>query len=391
VNRPVRPRSRISRRFRAFIGWQAALVLVGFSFATFATDAAAQTTKRPQIIGIEAGFGGTYKIGCWTPIAVTLAGGTEATVGFLEVIAPDGDGVPVHYYSDASRPIQVFARNTETAIVFARFGRSDATIRVRYHPRSQRTVERTFTDFDSEAKIDPIAATDFLVVSIGSQVAHPKDFGYRDQQEPRLITTVIADVVKLPPRWYGYEGVDALVIPTGRPELLRSLLPGSARHAALKQWVELGGHVVLSAGVNAPEILDDQSPFAWMVPGRFEKMVPLRSSDPIIEFADSEGTALDIDTKVPKLTDVVGRIEAYAGNDPADLPLVIRSPLGLGEVMFIAVDLDLPPIGTWRRRGDVVAQRVEPCRPQNTRLAIDEERRSNLDDDAARIGPFGSH
>jgi hypothetical protein len=51
---------------------------------------------------------------------------------------------------------------------------------------------------------------------------------------------------------------------------------------------------------------------------------------------------------VPQLVDFDGRVEAFGrGND---LPLVLRSARGLGELVFVGLDLDDPPLVDWRGR-----------------------------------------
>ena len=45
-----------------------------------------------------------------------------------------------------------------------------------------------------------------------------------------------------------------------------------------------------------------------------------------------------------------GKIEAHE----ADLPLVIRNPQGLGQVVFVATDLDRGPIRDWSDRSLLV-------------------------------------
>ena len=54
----------------------------------------AQPSRPPQIVGVDVGFGGVYKVGMWTPVSVVLRGGSEPASGRLSLIVPDGDGVP---------------------------------------------------------------------------------------------------------------------------------------------------------------------------------------------------------------------------------------------------------------------------------------------------------
>ena len=59
--------------------------------------------------------------------------------------------------------------------------------------------------------------------------------------------------------------------------------------------------------------------------------------------------------RVPRLADVQGMIEAQE----ADLPLVIRTPRGFGQILFVAADLDRPPLDKWPDRPMLVAKLLD--------------------------------
>ena len=58
----------------------------------------------------------------------------------------------------------------------------------------------------------------------------------------------VSDVERLPTQWYGYEGVDAVILSTSRPEIYAKLTANDARVQALDQWVRMGGRLVLCVG-----------------------------------------------------------------------------------------------------------------------------------------------
>ena len=60
---------------------------------------------------------------------------------------------------------------------------------------------------------------------------------------------------QLPTDCCGYEGVDAVILSTSRPEIYRRLSADDAQVQALDQWVRMGGRLVLCAGSAAEEIL----------------------------------------------------------------------------------------------------------------------------------------
>jgi len=81
----------------------------------------------------------------------------------------------------------------------------------------------------------------------------------------------VADIDRLPTHWCGYEGVDAVILSTSRPEIYRKLATHSAVVQALDEWVRMGGRLVLCVGARAEEILAADAPLGRFAPGRLEK------------------------------------------------------------------------------------------------------------------------
>ena len=157
---------------------------------------------------------------------------------------------------------------------------------------------------------------------------------------------------RLPTRWEGYEGVDIVVISTSNPKVFAEITPNDDRVEALEQWVRMGGKLVLCAGSHAAEALQTSAPLGEIRsrtlprngaprgarrPGR-----PLpRAANPIPPPKTGEKTELP----TARLT------TCKAKSRPAGpTPLVIRSPRGLGQVVFVATDLDRGPISDWNDR-----------------------------------------
>jgi hypothetical protein len=82
-------------------------------------------------------------------------------------------------------------------------------------------------------------------------------------------------------------------------------------------------------------------------------MVPLRQTTlTMLEtYAEASESILPAGAvRVPKLALAQGRVEAFDGYSPGDLPLVVRSPYGFGEIVFLALDFDRPPLAGWSGR-----------------------------------------
>ena len=91
-------------------------------------------------------------------------------------------------------------------------------------------------------------------------------------------------------------------------------------------------------------VLASTSPLAKLAPGSLDSLLPRVPSAPLETYSESPepfaGAGGRFLVDVPKLTDVRGKIAAYAGTGPRDLPLVVHRPHGFGQVVFVASDLE---------------------------------------------------
>jgi hypothetical protein len=84
----------------------------------------------------------------------------------------------------------------------------------------------------------------------------PEEDNTLDSKGP--LRFVSADSVdQLPARWFGYTGLDLIVLTTGREEFIKSLIEDqTGRKEALAEWVRRGGRLVISAGRNQQFVKD---------------------------------------------------------------------------------------------------------------------------------------
>ena len=326
--------------------------------AQAAPDGNAPATKsKPAFVAASVGLGNVYKLGCWTPVEVVLRGGKVSETGFVTITVTDTDGVPTTVRTSPSRPVRVDPGQTTPVRLFIRPGQTNSPVSAQFVVDGKGRAKRKFYvsyEPDEESIAGGLPATNQLLLCFGSsldlaELLHPW------QRNPDLLQTKIAHVdqaAQLPTEWYGYEGFDTVVLTTSDAELYRPLQQDSRRLIALQQWVERGGRLVVFCGEEAPELLADGGPLAELVPGRYERQVPLRQAHPLEVFSGSSkslpGGRLDL--RVPQLVDVRGEVLAFAGSKATDLPLLVRAPQGLGELIFAAVDIDRPPFRDWAGR-----------------------------------------
>ncbi|RIK78761.1 MAG: hypothetical protein DCC67_11305 [Planctomycetota bacterium] len=336
---------------------------------------AAQSSARAEIGPLRIGFEGAYKLGCWTPLEVELRN-VGAAAGVVEVIATDAEGTPVAVTTKFERPAGNAPQEPHHARLFIRPGQDGAPLTVRLRDaRGQELASRTYFPGADADFASGLPATNRLIVTVGAS----RGLGELVEGESSAVDALATRAVRarsaadLPSEWYGYEGVELVVLSTAQPAAFDGLSANDSRIAALKRWVELGGRLVIFAGSREPRLLEAGSPLAPLLPGQFDAIVPLREAQPIetyvgtatadIGAAGGPASAIvsgeQFQLPVPRLVEVQGRILAHGGPNPSDLPLVVRSTVGLGEITFAAVDPDAPPLADWSGRTNLLRQALQ--------------------------------
>ena len=342
---------------RGLVGLRGLLRLFGLlGLLTLPAIGWAQDGDVPEIVGVQVGLGGYYRAGTWTAVRVTLRGGSRAASGQISLTVPDGDGVPSRATTPAEQPCLVPAGERRTFDLYTRFGRVRSRLDVEFRAEGG-TARRVFTAADQPGQGQfPAAVANHrgLVVTVATDSLGVEEaFNLLRLPPPdQAVVGRLEDAAQLPTQWYGYEGIDALVLCTSQPKLYADLKPDGPQAAALEQWVQMGGKLILCVGSRGGEVLRDGTLLARFAPGRFQKMVPFPQTDALEAYAGSSVPVPDSaggrhELRVPHLTQVEGTIEARK----LDLPLVIRQARGFGQVVFLAADPELPPFRQWSERG----------------------------------------
>jgi hypothetical protein len=331
-----------------------------------AADSGPALATISRISSIQLGIGGVSKIGRWTPLVVTISNADGADGIRVEATTLDIDGTPVKTFSSDGASMKSVAGDLKRGTVFIKPGRPHAGIAIRAIAESDATItSRTFYPADiatEDAFRTPSNATTRIVAVCGTDDlltdVFPRSRGGASESSTSIRAARVDKLTDLPSAWQGYDAVDTVVVLGTQLKAFEGLTIDSPQITALTKWVELGGRLVLFSGANAERLIGAKAPFYDLAPGRLEDIVPLRQSIALETFAGSNaiiGTG-QIELRVPKLSNVRGRALAFRGQDPADLPLVIRTRRGLGEVTFVAVDPDVAPLASWPGRAGFVRQ-----------------------------------
>jgi len=341
--------------------------LLLLSLVAVAARAEAEATASVEIAGVRVGIAGRYKPGLWTPVEVTLQGGSRPVAGRVSLTVPDGDGMPSRVFAPSGQPQQVPAGEQVKVSLFARFGRVRSELAVEFRTADRLHARRSFAAGDSPDFPPAILSGQELILAIG-----PKTPGGQhllgtaveaaiallgQKAEEKAVVAPLTDCEQMPTQWYGYEGIDLVVLSTSDPEVYSSLGPSDPRITALDEWLRMGGRLVLCVGNEAETVLKPGAPLARFSPGKLEKMVWLRQAAALETYSGSRvpiSTAAGgrIELHVPLLADIEGSIDA---GDP-NWPLVVRRAYGFGQIVFVAFDLDRPPFSAWEGRGRLVGR-----------------------------------
>lgn len=334
----------------------------------------ASEAPRASIDAIHVGFSGRdgvgyYKVGYWTPVEVTISAGSQDVRGDLEVVVPDGDGVPTRV---VERDVTAAAAK-KSVRVYVKFGRPHAPISVVLRGAADGPVlaERTFSADEVPAamgaKTKSGAAN--LILELGSAVEFGSAIRFNEEGDPEETAVVhLDDAAQWPDRSYGYDGVDLVVLTTGDSKVFQQA--PTAAFDALDRWLRLGGRLLISVGKNGSELLGPGKPLQRFEPGTFDRTTNEGAQKLVTELENFAGTSEPLDVAESSggaratLTSTLlqkprGRIEASTDpSHPENAPLVIRAPTGFGETIFFAADLDLPPISRWKARPELLAALV---------------------------------
>jgi hypothetical protein len=357
-------------RFLTRLAWTA-LGIIALIVAGPGREARAQEKPKGVILeSFHVGFDDRYKMGYWTQVEMTFVHDGPDFIGMVTLSVPDEEGAECTVMT--SRPV-TFQPGLRTEVrLYVKPGNENPTMNLAVFNSSGKRMYRR----EIRANYEPTPRRHQSAMSSSSELllGVGPDAGLRDLTQKffpkgvpncEVAVAQLDDIAHLPTRWYGYDGINAVILSTSQAEIYRGLTSNSARFEALDQWVRMGGRLVVSIGSSADELLRDGGPLARFIePARYEGLVPLRdlraletfseSTSPIALGGEREGPrdASQRTIMVPRLANVTGIVEATH----EDVPLVARIPHGFGEVVFLAVDLDQSPLRKWQDRELLLAR-----------------------------------
>ena len=361
-------------------------------------------TVAAEAYDLRVGFDGVYRTGSWTPLTVSFpatagsgpsAAGPQALAAWVE--DPDGQ-----FVRSPEVPITRDADGNALARLTVRFGRPNGRVLIETVSAAVSDASRgspSMTDarelFELPAVEQsllpaPIPATDTVMLVLGDLPASERAsrlMAREDGTRPRVVTIkpplTTADAAgasSLGRTAHDFDGADSIIV-CGRtvgafePEVLRGV----------DDWVRQGGQLILTAGVSAIELGQEDSLAADWLPGPVSKLVPLRRGNAIETFSRASrplDKAAIAGLSVPLFHDpqnIAGVVEAFEGRGPADLPFVVRRAHGLGTIVWVGLDLDRDPFRDWSGSDSLLVETLRGRRAARDAGRTGETARGTLD------------
>ncbi|GAK58411.1 hypothetical protein U27_05385 [Candidatus Vecturithrix granuli] len=281
----------------------------------------------PVSLEYVLGFQGYFQLNAWTPLTVVLENRGRAMDGRLEVIVTSGS----EYLGDVRQT--PFALDVELPYNSSKLCAFTIPIETFTHDLLIRLRQNEELILSQTINLRPHYTTKALAVVVD------------DKTSPDFLSVLPDDLLAvnvrprfLPETWYGYDGVELLIM---NAEMIQSLR--DRQFQALQEWIKRGGALVTAGGVNYGAFSDK----------RTARLLPLRITGlkQVTELASLQGFCghtlsspepfLILDVNIPDATAIV---------QEASLPIIHQRAFGTGNILFLAFDFQNPPFSRWPQR-----------------------------------------
>ena len=320
-----------------------------------------RASNSPAVTAVrleQVGFDGYYKLGRWTPAVVRVEAAAPSAMR-LVARAPDPEGCP----TAIPYPARLDTAGTHAVRALFKNGRIGGrpAFEVVELDADGHPVQTLPVPLTEDAAIRPaLPQSAFLVAVLGDSAGFDEapDSGPGASGSPVAVAVARLDSAgHLPTAAAAFESLDVLIV-------ARDYDLEETRSAAVRQWVQLGGHLIVAVGADVAEYAES-SLGRWISGGSVggggdgsggdEAPLPLAAAEPVtlreltaLESFSGQRIPIEISRRdgVPAASFDPGRGTVIV-RGRGDLPLVTRAPYGFGRITIIAVDVHRPPVSEW--------------------------------------------
>lgn len=351
---------------------------IGFCFSPEVQAAESPVTSATLE---RVGFGGRFKVGQWTPLVVRVEN-DRACQAELQVEVADPDGNRTVWTED----FPLDAAGTHRLAMLFQAGRLNVSLRPRVVVRSDSGEDEWTVPVSAgegeAAQLSHKALTHavLLVGTLGEPGGLP-DEGESDgtilneNRVPVFVTAIenpeeLTVISERDPKAAftnanGLEALDTLIL-SGRYDLSEN------QSEAIRTWVTLGGHLILSVGsewetYRASPLADwisNEAPSGETRPFRITGTTPFLRLDNLESFAGGNPEPIEINRQSPVVTVKVEHGQEVETLVPApNGSLIARSAYGMGTITLVGLSLSEDPVRSWSSLPQVMAKLLWDERP----------------------------
>ena len=331
-------------------------------------DSTLAQSKRPVeikaiSIGFPVGDSSRWRIGDWNPIYVQLQAGKDnldPREYQLETQSVDADGAAGRFRS-AFPSMQ--AGETRIALTYAYVGNASGTVTVRviHNGRAVQTLTKTAP---ANGVVEP-SETLVLTLQARATVLQKALEEAKKPNQDNFEMDRFAHIDRvdfLPDRWFGYEGVDVVILPTSK-DFTEALLEDKIRFQALVEWVHRGGRLLMFVGRNYQTVTS--------LPG-FKQLINCQITGTsiipqLVNVRNWASTAVNQvameRVEVAAIKPGPGAVVLVSEGKP-ETPIVLQSPAGRGRVLLVGFDFDSGPFTKWSAQPDFWKKTHEILKPK---------------------------
>ena len=270
------------------------------------------------------GFNGFFKLNSWTPLNIVINNNGKAINSDLEVVIRSGseffgDVRDTTYETHVDLPANSNKLYSFTIYI-------DSFI----HPLSIRLIENGKQIISTSINLRPYYKEKNLIlfpVNQGLSDIFPK---FDDHVEP-----VIPRVQFLPETWYGYDGIESIILKASDLSEFRE-----NQFSALTSWIRSGGYLILSGDINYGSFSNEH--VQNLLPLKIKRVKNLTELKSLEDFC---GRALLSKIPIPIIEADIEGAEVLLKQD--DITIILQKKVGFGKIIYTGFDLQSAPFIEW--------------------------------------------
>jgi len=271
------------------------------------------------------GFNGVFTLNTWTPVTIIITNDGKQFKGELQVISTSGN----EYQKNINE--SKYRQHIEIAPKSKKVFSKTILISTYAHPLKIKLFNRGTLISSKSINLRPFYTDKQLFLILANHL--PNDI----IKNPALnLETKITHSRYLPESWYGYDAVRYVYL---HPDFLRLLT--NRQFQALKKWVNSGGQLIISGSYNQGALVSNR--MRHLIKIDFQGVLKKNTLNALTKFVgvrNIKGSTFLL------LNHRVNQSEIILKDD--DIPLIQRKQFGLGDIIYVSLDLQENPFRKWK-------------------------------------------